>query len=104
MELMPGIAIVLAGSMLAVITTLRLAWWNPFVRLPLLVGNPEDYPFGLYTGRAMGLLFIMLGGAVLYMPINMWGVVLMMLAAFPALILSQDHNRRLDDDFGPERI
>lgn len=104
MELIPGVAIVLAGAVLAVITTLQLARWNPFVRLPVLVGNPEDYPFGLYTGRAMGLLFIMLGGAVLYMPINMWAMVLMVLAAFPALLLSRDHNRRLDGDFGPEAI
>lgn len=94
----------LAGSLLAAITTLRLAHWNPFVRLPFLVGNPEDYPFGLYTGRAMGFLFIMLGGAVLYMPINLWGMMLMVLAAVPALMLTQDHNRRLDGDFGPEAI
>lgn len=102
MDLIPGIAILTVGSLLAIMMTLQLARWNPFVRLPLLIGNPEDYPFGLYTGRALGFLFLMLGGSVLYLPINMWGMVLMLLGAVPALWFTRDHNRRLDGDFGPE--
>lgn len=102
MELLPGLGILIVGSMMAIGTTLYLARWNPFMRLPVFVGNPEDYPFGPYAGRAMGFMFLMMGGAVLYMPINIWGVFLMVLAAIPALMLSRDHNRRLDGDFGPE--
>lgn len=104
MDLIPGIAILTVGSLLAIAMTFQLARWNPFVRLPVLVGNPEDYPFGLYTGRALGFLFLMLGGSVLYLPINMWGMVLMVLGAVPALWLTRDHNRRLDGDFGPEAL
>lgn len=104
MDLVPGIAVVVVGSILAVVMTIQLARWNPFMHLPLIVGNPEDYPFGLYVGRSTGFLFLGLGGSVLYMYVGIWALVLTVLGAGPAWLLTRDHNRRLDGDFGPEAI
>lgn len=67
-------------------------------------GKSGGLPLWSVYGQGVGVLILMLGGSVLYLPINMWGMVLMVLGAVPALWLTRDHNRRLDGDFGPEAL
>lgn len=102
MDLIPGLALLVVGSILGIEATLRMGQWNPFGKLPFFVGNPADYPFGTYMRRTVALFLLLIGGALLYVPISSWGFILAIVGTLPMWMLTRDHNRQVDKDFGPE--
>ncbi|WP_026196340.1 hypothetical protein [Corynebacterium lubricantis] len=102
MTIITSVLFLVAGAALAIVATGKFSARDPYGMIPYFIGECLDIEFPWYLTRAVGFFLLIVAAAMAQPVLGLWALLLVVIGAFPSLMMTRAHNRRARKTWWPD--